>query len=214
MKEFLNFNTVTQLNDREFIDVIDNLFINIETIKISYEDVENIWNNLYKDMFDRNYLNDSDIVELNVKYTKLINKYKDGLKAFPMKKHEKEVITIKNNEITNNSYYDNFQDFIFKFDNLNDLEYFIIKNFKNKECNLNKLNFKIGKSTAYKEYSSSLLKDEGRGILTFKKIFYSEFSGKNDFQDPYIELIIKTRYIKTKDIIILKDLEKRIKFIK
>lgn len=216
MKKFLNLNSVSKLNQGDFIELIKNIFDSIENIKISYAEVEKIWNNIYMDLFNRSYyFNDFDVVELNTKYLKLMKKYGNDLKKFNSnKKIEKQVIYIKNDDIPKNSFYENYQNSIFVFDNLNDLEFFITNNFKNKEYNFSNFAFKIGKSTEYKQYTSILVTDEERGNMTFKIVFTSECFGVGEYEEPAIELVIKTRYIKTKDILLLKNIEYPVKFTK
>lgn len=180
-KKFLELKNITGLNQSEFSQLINDLFKDIKTIKISYQDALQIWNNIYTEIFDRTGIyNNDDIVNLHVQFKELIQENKEALKNYS------DVLT---------------------FENTDKLYSYLIDTYMNKDENINKLQFKMSHTSLYKCTSSKMIEDVGRGSLTWELIFNTEFSGDYEYRIPSIRIIIKDRYIKSTDKMILKSIE-------
>lgn len=198
INNYVNFKEVEKLNERDFRELINKLFSAIKELKISHEVASEVWNNIYKDIFDRNEYFDSDIVEIHVEYMKIIKNNKEHLpkeeKTAEVKNIESEVIEVKENK------KEVKKDDTLRFNNSNELHKYIIDNFKNKDdLGIGRLKFKLPHSTEYKQINTRIKEDLGKYWI-IEKTFGSEFSHvMGEYAEKNIVVTYKVRYIKTKD---------------
>lgn len=97
---------------------------------------------------------------------------------------------------------------VLKFNNLIDLEEYINNTFTNKEDNIKSIIFKFPHTIEYKFLSQRLVEEAARGKITWEIVFSNALCGDWECAEKSISIIYIDRYIKTKDKMIFKTIEK------